>query len=116
MNITNEQFTKGVMEYHRERDEFEMDLISEVRNVLFKNNLNTFAYDNDRLIKMASDKNPDVQRHFLNRYWNFQLATASCDDTFEARFSLIPNGNVSDWLKLFEEKVIPVCVKYQLPK
>ena len=116
--ISKEHFDRGMDEFHRKRDPQELDLVHEVRVLLNKSNIGDVpnCYDSHDLIKMTSDKTPDVQRHFLNRYWSFQLANASANDTFEARFSLIPNGPVEDWLRLFEEKVLPVCVKYQLPK
>lgn len=117
MNITQENFEQGVKAFQATREEDQLDLVTKVKESLSEAGLgnNLEKFDNDNLIVLAKDKTADVQRHFLNRYWSFQLANASCSDTFEARVSLIPDGTPWDWLKLFNENVIPVCKKYNLP-
>lgn len=116
--ISKDKFQEGVELFNATRADDELDLITKVRGLLTRAGLegNLINFDNHNLIQMAKDKTSDVQRHLLNRYWSFQLASASADKTFDARFALIPNGSTWDWLKLFEEKVLPVCVEFNLPK
>ena len=96
----------------------DIDLVSEVRKILKDNTLGKLAdenYDTHRYIRDAADKRPEIQRHFLNKYWGLQLVSAE-DNSIEERSCLIPDGNVSDWLGLFRTNILPFLIKNQLPK
>lgn len=59
----------------------------------------------------------EYQRMFMNRYWNSQLnsLTALQINTIEERFCLVPNGEISDWLNLFRQRVAPCAMVNGLP-
>jgi hypothetical protein len=95
----------------------DIDLVQEVRTRLLNSGLHSKvieAYDNNRFIVEAENKISDVQRFLLNRYWNSQLM--SCNKpSIEERYCLIPNGEIKDWLRLFEQKVLPFVIENELP-
>jgi len=104
-------------DYFKPREENEIDLVAEVRQILLTNGLGQSidAYDNNRFITEAADKCSSVQRFQLNRYFSMQLIMATADST-EERFCLIPNGDVSDWLSLFKAKILPFLIQHNLPR
>lgn len=102
--------------YNRPRDENELNLVEEVRNLLLKSGLHNSIqfYDNNRFIIEAGNKAPGVQRFLLNRFWTLQLSL--CPDSLQERYCLIPDGKVEDWLSLFEIKILPFIIQKGLPK
>lgn len=105
-------------EYLAPRAEGDLDLISEVRSLMLKYGLGNKiaqAYDNNRFIIQAQNKGSNVQRYMLNNYWVQQLMFANKPTTDE-RFCLVPDGDVRDWLRLFEQKVLPFIIDNDLPR
>lgn len=111
--------TEEALEKLREsRTESEIDLVSEVRNMLCMSGLSALVaenYDNNQYIVDARNKKPEMQRFYLNRYWSFQLISAP-ESSIEERYCLIPNGDVKAWLKLFRDKILPFLVRNHLPR
>jgi hypothetical protein len=97
--------------------EGEIDLIATVREILVASigtNRVVEAYDTNRFIVMSQGRNSDVQRSNLNRYWSYQLLSAPAQSQ-EERYCLIPNGTISDWLGLFQSKIMPFVIEHSLP-
>jgi hypothetical protein len=107
----------GIQEYQQPKPEGDPDLVNLVRAKLIEAGLlhavqNNF--DTNRFIIEANGKNSSAQRFLLNRFWNMQLMYSSKPST-EERYCLIPNGTVQDWLRLFEQKVLPFIIENGLP-
>lgn len=60
---------------------------------------------------------PDVtvQRFLINRRWRMILGLVTQENTMDIRYCLVDSGEISDWLRLFETKVLPCAIKYSLP-
>jgi len=110
------KFKQNVDAYNAAKPEDDIDLVEEVRNILIKAGLGNRleAFDNNHFIQEAKGKYSVVQRYLLNRFWGQQLMLTNLP-TAEERYCLIPNGEVSDWLKLFENKVLPFILENDLP-
>lgn len=95
-----------------------IDLIGEVRSLLISagvsNDRVSNFYDKNHYIQKGLNKPPEVQRFLLNQFWNIQLMLTPTL-TIDERFSLVPNGNLEDWLKLFTLSVLPFVVNNNLP-
>ena len=104
--------------YFQPLKEGDINLVEVVRTLLMECGLGQqvpMAYDQNTYIQQAQGKNVEAQRYLLNRYWNLQLL--SCPDiSIEERYCLIPNGSIEDWVRLFKAKVLPFCIKNQLPQ
>lgn len=114
---TQQGMKQGIEQYHQPKPEGDIDLIAEVRQHLVNSGLAqraTEAFDNNHFIAEAANKPSTVQRFLLNRYWGMQLMQAG-KPSIEERYCLIPNGEVSDWLKLFKEKILPFVIENNLP-
>jgi len=104
--------------YNQPLTENEIDLYTEVRNLLVNAGMTQQAatvYDANNHIAASVGKNEKVQRYHQNQFWNIQLLSAE-KPSMEQRFCLIPNGNTTDWLRLFKAVVLPFCVANGLPK
>lgn len=55
-----------------------------------------------------------VQRFLINRYWRVQLGALAID-TMDVRYCLVDTGEISRWLSLFEQGVVPCVVENNLP-
>lgn len=109
---------EGMNIYNRDRFDNEIDLVNVVRGLLVNIGVSPEvldSFDNHHFIQSAINKNSDVQRHYLNRYWHLQLVSVSANSTQE-RFCLVPNGSISDWIRLFEAKILPFIIEHNLPK
>lgn len=103
--------------YLSPRSSQDLDLYTEVRNLMVSHGFTPEQiqiYDNNRYIQDSKDKNEDVQRFLQNRFWNIQLMTCA-SDSVTTRYSLIPDGLVSDWFRLFQSDVLPFCRAHGLP-
>jgi hypothetical protein len=103
--------------YRAQRQPGDFDLVAEVRNLLINAGASDRVvqfYDTNHTIIEASSKVPDVQRQLLNRYLYLQIVQCSARST-EERQSLIPNGSIEDWLRLFKATVLPFMVLNNLP-
>lgn len=104
--------------YFQKPQDGDINLVDLVREILRESGLGMAipeAYDGNTHIQQAINKNMEAQRYLLNRYWNLQLLSCS-DISFEERYCLIPNGKIEDWVRLFKAKIIPFCIKNNLPK
>ena len=52
----------------------------------------------------------NLQRFFINRYWRELIGTFP-GNTMEVRFNLVDSGQLHDWLRLFEQGVIPCLLQ-----
>jgi len=105
------------LSYNQERSESDRNLILEVRQLLVDAGLGPYVennYDNHHFIQDGLNKNPDVQRWFLNRYWHLQLMSTDALSVNE-RFCLIPNGTIDEWFDLFRKEIMPFVVRHSLP-
>lgn len=103
--------------YRAQRQPNDFDLVGEVRTLLINAGVSDRVlqyYDTNHTIIEASSKVPDVQRQLLNRYLYLQIVQCSARST-EERQSLIPNGSIDDWLRLFKASVLPFMVTNNLP-
>ena len=113
----HEMLQQGIDRYRQPRLDTDIDLVQEVRERLVMSGLlqrTVNYYDNNHFIISAKDKTPEVQRFLLNRYWSHQLMRAT-RPSLDERYCLIPNGEVSDWLSLFTDKILPFIIENNLP-
>lgn len=113
-----DMFHAGIAQFKEKRKDGDLDLITEVRNLLIQSGLHinvSSAYDSNQKLMIAKDKIAVVQRQYLNDFWTIQLLTSTVP-TQEIRFCLVPNGEPLDWLKLFKDKVLPVIISENLPR
>lgn len=102
--------------YFEERQPGDLDLVQETVNLFNKYNYQNKIEDflsNPRVIS-AVDKTSTVQKFLLNAYWYHQVIRVS-NDSMKVRAALIPGGDSNNWLKLFEEIVLPFAIENNLP-
>jgi hypothetical protein len=117
MNQASQQLANGIEQYFIPRVENEIDLVSEVRQILVNAGLANIlneTFDNHHFVKEAINKPSHVQRYFMNRYWSLQLMTVP-SKSIEQRYCLIPNGEIKDWLRLFNQAIVPFLIGNNLP-
>lgn len=115
MNQTKIQ--EGMDQYTQPKPEGDIDLVEAVRQLLLSAGLHAnvqASYNSNHFILEAMGKPSTVQRFLLNRYWNQQLLSA-IHPSIEERYCLIPNGEVKDWLTLFQAKILPFLMANGLP-
>lgn len=103
--------------YNKVREKESISLIDEVVKLLTKyeftqEQINIFI--THRLITSCSDKVFEVQRVNVNRFWNTQLMQSE-SETVDARFHLLPDGSIENWLIWFE-KIIKFIKDNGLPR
>ncbi len=116
-NTLPEQLQPRFDQYHQPKDANDIDLVATVRTILVEAGLLQYViagYDPNRFINEAKNKPSEVQRFLLNRYWSFQLMQSE-KSSIEERSYLIPNGEITDWIRLFETKVLPFILENNLP-
>ncbi len=102
--------------YFEQRQPGDLDLVQETVNLFGKYNYHHKVEDflsNSRVIS-AQGKTSTVQKFLLNAYWYHQVICVS-NDSMKVRAALIPGGESSNWLKLFEEIVLPFAIENNLP-
>jgi len=117
MSTLQETLKPAIDYYHSPKMDGDIDLVTEVRNMLVASGLLPkvqTCFDTNRFIIEASGKASDVQRFLLNRYWSQQLMSSS-RHSIEERYCLIPDGTITDWLHLFQTKVLPFIIANDLP-
>ena len=117
MNPRQEALKDAMAMYSQIRAADDIDLISEVRNVLCNSGLAARlpeAFDSHQYISEGMNKPSNVQRYLLNRYWNAQLMVHAHISS-DQRYCLIPNGTVQQWLNLFKSSVMPFIIQHNLP-
>lgn len=98
------------------RKEGDFDLIGAVRGILEGAGIDVSAYDNSRIVQDAGALRPEAQRHLLNRFFRNQIMTVTTVNSIEERTNLIEDGEISDWIRLFTNSVVPFLVTHSLPK
>ncbi len=103
-------------EFLDERSPNEIDLCTEVKLLFINSGLGPKLHILDKYIQEngISNKKPNVQRFYLNKFFNYQLLIYPANSS-EQRFCLINDGTVEDWLRLFKSKIIPFLLEYDLP-
>lgn len=117
MNTFKSNLDMGIDQYLSLKQEGDMDLIGEVRNILVDSGLGNKleeAFDTHPHVVEARNKPSQVQRYLMNRYWNTQLMIHAHKSS-EQRYYLIPNGSVQQWLDLFRTAVVPFLIEHNLP-
>lgn len=101
----------------RLRGEGEFDLIAATRQMLIENGLgqNIQFFDTNHHIVGAMPLNYEAQRFILNTYFRIQMMSVNASSTDE-RFNLIDTGSAQDWLRLFQQFVLPFLIQHNLPK
>ncbi len=56
-----------------------------------------------------------IQRFLINRYWRDVIGLYN-ESTLDVRQCLIDHGSIDDWLRLFEQGVIPCIIRNTQPK
>lgn len=103
--------------YHTPKTEGDIDLVQTVRDLMNAVGLGQKVitlFNTHRFIVEAEGKHSSIQRYLLNRYWNNQLMLAT-EPSVDVRFCLIHNGEISDWIRLFQQKVLPFAIEHNLP-
>jgi len=72
-------------------------------------------FDNSRFIVALKNLTPEQQRVGLNKFLSLHLTTAPASSINE-RYALIPDGSLNDWVRLFNDVVLPFLVKHRLPR
>lgn len=115
--MTQTNYETAMAQFKLPKPADDIDLVKEVRDILLSGGLHAAVaanFDTNRFIIEAQGKISPVQRHLLNRYWTMQLMYSS-KPTTEERYCLIPDGQVTDWLRLFKDKVFPFVLENHLP-
>lgn len=108
---------EGRARYFAARQQNEIDVVQEVRTILLKSGFPKHVidmFDNDPTIVNATTKNAWTQRYLLNRYWTLQLQSAPANSE-QARYFLLPEGDIHEWLNCFQTVVIPFAIENKLP-
>lgn len=56
-----------------------------------------------------------IQRFLINRAWRTILGAVTDRNTMDIRYCLVDNGEYHDWLRLFEQGVLPCILELNLP-
>ena len=56
-----------------------------------------------------------IQRFLINRYWRQEIGLYN-ENTIAIRQYLIDQGSINDWLRLFEQGVIPCVIRNIQPR
>lgn len=75
-------------------------------------------FRSDSTIVAIKNNDIDDQRIILVRYWYYQIQLNSLHNanTLGLRYILMGDTDIDTWLKLFEDKIIPYIIKFELPK
>ncbi len=103
--------------YSEPREEGDIDLVEEVRNILLSvgKEIDIDLYDNHHYVIEAKNKRPEVQRFILNKYWTLQILNIDDVDSIDVRFCLVNKGTIDKWLELFKTKVLTFIIAHDLP-
>lgn len=72
-------------------------------------------FDTNTSIIYALDKGPKAQRDVLIAFWNLQFMGTACGG-HEERACLSLPFNDEDWLRVFNDKLVPFILDNDLPK
>ena len=108
---------EGRARYFAQRQQDEIDVVQEVRTILLMSGFPKHViemFDNDPTIINAANKNAFTQRYLLNRYWTLQRQSAPANSE-QARYFLLPEGDIDVWLNCFKTVVVPFAIENNLP-
>lgn len=104
MNLTQNAFTET-------RQPGDIDLVSEITNLLkVAGHSNPYKWQDHPTVMEALGAHPKLQRFLINRYWRIQLSNLAVSTTRE-RYCLIDTGEYTDYLKIFNDAIIPTIIK-----
>jgi hypothetical protein len=63
-------------------------------------------YDHSHYVALAKDKEPDIQKFFINEFLGLQLC-AAMDSSYEQRMALSVDQTVANWLSVLNMVVAP---------
>lgn len=69
-----------------------------------------------KIVIDARQMRPIAQRVLMNRFFRTQMLSVRECDSINERSCLIDNGEYQDWMRLFEETVVPFLIQNCLPK
>ena len=112
---TKPEITNGNI-FTQKRQEGETDLVSCCREMLVSAGLmaNMTAFETNQYIIDAMPLGEKAQRFLLNNFWRMQLISIEAD-TQKERFMLLDTGEIGDWIRCFQEGVLPTLVQHRLP-
>lgn len=116
MSQTN-PIEEGRARYFAQRQDGEIDVVQEVRGIMLSSGFPKEVvdlFDNDPTIVNAANKNSFTQRYLLNRYWTLQLQSTPANSE-QARYFLLPEGDILEWLRCFQQVVVPFALENKLP-
>lgn len=59
---------------------------------------------------------PSIQRFLINRAMRMLFADVPEENTLDIRYCLVDQGEISDWIRLFESEVLPCLIRLNLPR
>lgn len=94
-----------------------LNLVAEVCNVLTRLG---HERPNDWMKYLHSDamvegQDNSIQRFLINRAMRLVLSEITNENTMDVRYCLVDQGEIHDWLRLFETGVAPWLIKHNLP-
>jgi hypothetical protein len=111
-----------IQQYHSNKPEGDIDLISVVEKVFTTYGIQDKipVFRSHRHVIEAQNKSSVAQRWLLNNYFRLQILSVgtksgSLASPAEARYCLIDNGSIDDWIKLFNQNVMPFLLENKLP-
>jgi len=103
--------------YNGKKLENEIDLVEQVRSRMVSAGLLEKlpeCFDQNRFILEAKDRQAHAQQYLLNRYLSLQLMS-SVEPAALERYALIYEISSDKWLAIFDQKILPAIVNYDLP-
>ena len=93
-----------------------INLVSVITTMLFNaGHPNTTAWQQTLHPDAFTTTDPKIQRFLINRCWRPLIGVVQGEDTLNIRYCLVDQGEISDWLRLFETGVLPCIIKHSLP-
>lgn len=102
------QFVNRAEELETPRLPTQINLLDEVVAALRESTLFNYAMvlETHFIQHDLVDKQPNVQRFYMNKWFNTQLLSIEADSSAQ-RFCLVNDGTIADWLHLFKVKILP---------
>lgn len=93
--------------------------VTNIQNVMLSRGFSPECQTNfaeAKIVIDAREMRPIAQRVLMNRYFRTQMLSVREQDSINERSCLIDNGEFQDWMRLFEETVVPFLIQNCLPK
>ena len=97
-------------------DDIVIDPINDITNALIEAG-HQRPNDWKRYLETGAGNQPDknYDRFLVNRALRQILSSVKTENTMDARYCLIDDGSLLDWLRLFKSGVLPCIVRLNLP-